>query len=271
MNMISLRLALLSASAAAFVAAAPAIVSAQSTTTAPQTVAPSTTSTEIDANKLIGRNIKNTQGDTVGEINSVAIDKDGKVHAVIVGVGGFLGIGEKNVALAWDALTVNNNGEDVVANVTKDQLKALPEHKFPASAHSGMVYSWDDEEHANPPVAANEPATTNPPAMTSPEATTAPAAGTPGDLPASKVVGANVKNTEGKSIGKIGEVLLTPNGSVQGVVVDVGGFLGIGAHPVLITWNDLTITHANGMVEATTNMSRDQLDKLPAFKTSAVD
>src|SRR5215471_2384145 len=261
----------LSAGAVALVMAATPVVAGAADTTSGggQGVLPiaplAAASTEIDANKLIGRNIKNPQGDTVGEINSVAIDKDGKVRSVIVGVGGFLGVGEKNVALPWDSLTVSNNGEDVVANVTKDQLKALPEHKFPESAHSGMVYSYEDEERANPPVAAN------PPAATSPEATTAPAAGTVGDLPASKLVGATVKNLDGKSVGKVGEVLLTGSGSVEGVIVDVGGFLGIGAHPVLIGWSDLTIKHEKGVVEATTRMTRDQLDKLPTFKESNVE
>jgi sporulation protein YlmC with PRC-barrel domain len=269
MKSFKLRHALLSAGAVALImAAAPSTADAQATnqdTGQTATPPPTTVPTEIDANKLIGRNIKNPAGETVGDINSVAIDKDGKIHAVIVGVGGFLGMGEKNVALPWDSLTVSNNGENVVANVTKDQLKALPEHKFPQSARSGTVYSWEEEQQANPPVASNAPATT------SPEASTAPAAGTPGDLPASKLVGASVKNMDGKSVGKIGEVLLTTSGSVQGVVVDVGGFLGIGAHPVLIAWNDLTIKHEKGTVEATTGMTREQLDKLPAFKESGVD
>jgi len=82
---------------------------------------------------------------------------------------------------------------------------------------------------------------------------------------------ATVKNMDGKSVGKVGEVLLTGSGSVQGVIVDVGGFLGIGAHPVLIGWNDLTIKHEKGTVEATTSMTRDQLDRLPTFKESNVE
>ena len=270
MSTIQLQRVLLGAGAVALVMAAIPVVAGAEDTTPGAGQAVSVTplaaaSTEIDANKLIGRNIKNPQGDTVGEINSVAIDKDGKVRSVIVGVGGFLGVGEKNVALPWDSLTVSNSGEDVVANVTKDELKALPEHKFPESAHSGMVYSYDDEVRANPPVASNAPA------ATSPEATTAPAAGTPGDLPASKLVGATVKNMDGKSVGKVGEVLLTSSGSVQGVIVDVGGFLGIGAHPVLIGWSDLTIKHEKGTVEATTGMTREQLDKLPTFKESSIE
>ena len=56
--------------------------------------------TGADANKLIGRNIKNAQDETIGEVDSVYIDKDGKVDSVIVGVGGFLGMGEREVKAA---------------------------------------------------------------------------------------------------------------------------------------------------------------------------
>jgi len=54
----------------------------------------------VDAAKLIGRNIVNTNEDTVGEIDSIVIDQSGKVRYVIVGVGGFLGICKKEVAMA---------------------------------------------------------------------------------------------------------------------------------------------------------------------------
>ena len=44
--------------------------------------------------------------ETVGDINDLVLDKDGKVVAVIVGVGGFLGIGEREVALDYSSLNV---------------------------------------------------------------------------------------------------------------------------------------------------------------------
>jgi sporulation protein YlmC with PRC-barrel domain len=45
----------------------------------------------------------------IGDVNDILLDKDGRVSAVIVGVGGFLGIGEKDVAVSFDAL--KNQGE----------------------------------------------------------------------------------------------------------------------------------------------------------------
>ncbi len=96
---------------------------------------------QADARKLIGRNIKNANNDTIGEIKSVYLDKDGKVQTVIVGVGGFLGMGEHEVALAWSDLQVSNNGEQVMVNMTKDQLKGLPEYKYRDPKYRGTVFS----------------------------------------------------------------------------------------------------------------------------------
>ena len=75
---------------------------ADSTTTPAVTV----TGTADVANKMIGRTVFNSAGEKVGEVESALIDQDGKVRYVIVGVGGFLGLGERDVALRWDQLTM---------------------------------------------------------------------------------------------------------------------------------------------------------------------
>jgi hypothetical protein len=53
---------------------------------------------------LIGRSVTNSQGETLGDINDIIIDEQGKVVAVIIGVGGFLGLGEKNVGVRYTSL-----------------------------------------------------------------------------------------------------------------------------------------------------------------------
>ena len=62
----------------------------------------------------------------IGEIMDVLVDKSGKVTSFIVGVGGFLGAGEKDVSVPFDAVritTKNNNKWYLVMNTTKDELK----------------------------------------------------------------------------------------------------------------------------------------------------
>ena len=78
------------------------------------------------------------QGDAkIGEIMDVLVDRDGKVHALIVGVGGFLGVGEKDVAIAFNAVqfkTKDSNKWYPVMNTTKDALKSAPGLKYDRTA-----------------------------------------------------------------------------------------------------------------------------------------
>ena len=94
-----------------------------------------------DTRKLIGRNVQNAQNETIGEIKSVYIGPDGKVDSLIVRVGGFLGVGEREVRLAWSDLKISDNGEKVVLNITKDELKAKPEYKYSNAGWRGQVFS----------------------------------------------------------------------------------------------------------------------------------
>lgn len=259
---------LLSATAAAAltlaVAFGPAIVSAEDTTTGTAVAA----ATAIDSTKLVGRNIINANGDTVGEIESVVIDQDGQVRYVIVGVGGFLGLGERDVALAWNELTISENGEQVTINATKDQLAALPEHKFPEGFASDKPYVYDEAVKTNPYLA--ERTATNTTVATSTEEQMAPAAGTVG-IAASKLVGATVKNAQGESIGEINEVVLSNDGTAQGLMIDVGGFLGINERTVLVGWNDVTIqSDANGTLVVATNLDKPRLEQLPEYRAPAM-
>jgi sporulation protein YlmC with PRC-barrel domain len=69
----------------------------------------------------------------IGEIMDVLLDKSGKVTSLIIGVGGFLGAGEKDVAVPFDAvrvMTKNNKKFTLVMNTTKDDLKGAPGFKY---------------------------------------------------------------------------------------------------------------------------------------------
>lgn len=98
---------------------------------------------QIDSNELIGRDIQNAAGETVGEVNSVILGQDGKADAVIVGVGGFLGIGERDVAINWDDLSIANDSDEIVANVTREQLEQMPEYTFADEQRRGTAFESD--------------------------------------------------------------------------------------------------------------------------------
>ena len=137
--------ALMSALAATL--AVPAWAQTTSPTTTPTTrPAPTASnSSQIDAHKLIGQSIQNqADNKTVGKIDSVMLDSSGKVQRVVVGVGGFLGIGKKDVAIDWNQIQVMDNGRKVVMNADKDQLKAMPEYTWPKEHGRGSVWTASD-------------------------------------------------------------------------------------------------------------------------------
>ncbi len=97
---------------------------------------------EVRASKLIGSTIRNTANESIGDINEVVLSKDGRVAAVIVGVGGFLGIGEREVAISFDALrmaTDANRNTVLTVNATKESLKAAPEWQWTSSTDTGTT------------------------------------------------------------------------------------------------------------------------------------
>lgn len=100
---------------------------------------------QMRASKLIGTNIKNQANETVGEINELILDKDGKVVAVVVGVGGFLGIGQREVALDYKSLNVKYDpnamtdagATTVTVNATKESLSAAPAWSWNRDSNTG--------------------------------------------------------------------------------------------------------------------------------------
>jgi sporulation protein YlmC with PRC-barrel domain len=134
------------------------------------TPAPATTSHSDmwRSSKLIGLNVYNDQNEKLGDINEILLDKSGKVEGVVVGVGGFLGMGEHNIKVdmaklkfvdepvrtsattstnttttgaanrpaTTSATTSRSNDRKwypdhaVLSGASKDQLKSMPQFKY---------------------------------------------------------------------------------------------------------------------------------------------
>lgn len=86
---------------------------------------------DISGNALIGAIVKNESKETVGKIKEVFVGTDGQVKDVVVSVGGFLGVGSRDVNMAWKDVKVSReeNNLVVVTSATKESLKSMPEYK----------------------------------------------------------------------------------------------------------------------------------------------
>jgi hypothetical protein len=120
-------------------------------TEGPQSISPGTSSAAADqapspsaqflteqepndwlASALIGKPVVNAGNETVGEINDLVTDSNGKIVAALIGAGGFLGIGEKDVAVPFQDLKLARDEDDHVTatlNVSKEQLAEAPDYK----------------------------------------------------------------------------------------------------------------------------------------------
>ncbi len=102
---------------------------------------------QMRASTLIGLNVKNTANETIGEINELILDKEGKVAAVVIGVGGFLGMGQREVAVEYRSLDIKydagamteTGATTVTLDATKDTLKRAPEWKWTSNTNSGRT------------------------------------------------------------------------------------------------------------------------------------
>lgn len=126
------------------------VAMAQNTVTTPATpstaVAPVSAAGQWRASKLIGVNVYNEENEKIGDVNDIILDTSGRVNGVVIGVGGFLGMGERNVLMSMDKIKFSNEAGKTttgststgrqwypdrgVVNATKDQLKSMPEFKY---------------------------------------------------------------------------------------------------------------------------------------------
>ena len=88
---------------------------------------------QIRASTLIGQEVYGADGESIGEVSDLILQDDGSTRAAIVDVGGFLGIGEKPVAVSFDQLQFTQDGDQQQATVALAQadLEALPTYEYP--------------------------------------------------------------------------------------------------------------------------------------------
>lgn len=244
----------------------PAIVQAQNSTNEPE-AGTTMGSGEVDAGKLIGKNVVDAQGNTVGEIDSVLVNEKGKVDAVVLDVSSFLE-SKKLITVPWTDLKTNADGE-ITSSLTKEVAKSASDYKYKSDDARGKVLTQSGDVYTAKMADSGEVTSTS-------TNTTDAAAGAKtamknndGSLNASQIIGLKVTDAQNQSVGEVSEVLLGENGKVDGVVVDVGGVLGVGAHPVRLGWKDLHLMEKDDTPTGMVKMTVDELKAMPKYQTAA--
>ena len=152
---------------------------APATTTAPDAAMPSTSAasgtylteqgaTQISANDYIGSAVYTSTDESIGSVTNLILEENGGIVAAVVGVGGFLGLGAKDVAVPMDKLTVTRDTANgtirLTTTETAETLKAAPE----------FVTMKDKADGTTPAPAADGTTTTTPAPAAGGSTTTAP-------------------------------------------------------------------------------------------------
>lgn len=220
---------------------------------------------------IIGESVYNGTGDdaeNIGKVSDVVFDKDGMAKSVVIGVGGFLGVGTKNVAFDYDKLQwAEKNGDRwLVAQTTKDELTAHPEFDSkPYGAAPAPATSTD----AAAPAAPATTDTAQAPAAASAE----PVKRGDGNL-ATNIIGETVYNgtsDDAQNIGSVNDIVLNKEGKAESLVIGVGGFLGLGAKNVTYDFSKAQWAEKNGDRWLVAQTTKEELQAQPDFNRKAYD
>lgn len=228
------------------------------------------------ASLIIGESVYNGTGDEaqdIGKVNDVVLSADGKAESLVIGVGGFLGLGQKNVAFDFGKASWAERDGDrwLVVEATKESLEALPD--FDRRAYEAApATSTDNSAGAQAPAVVPGAGTAAAPEAQSDTTSTAATDKSAltevqmTDVAAKDLDGTTVYGADDVKVGEIGDAVLTPDGQVDAVIIDVGGFLGIGSKPVAVGMDTFKVmADKDGKKYLYTEFTKEQLEAHPAY------
>ena len=219
--------------------------------------------------------------DNIGQINDLVLSNDGSVLAVVIGIGGFLGVAEQDVAVTMDQVSFATNADDmeetyVVVNTSVELLQSSPAFDRTAvmNGATGMqdadtaATDMESSTDADADVATDD--------VTDREMLTAPdteregyTAVTAADVSVDDLIGNTVYDAEDTNIGTVDDVIVGDNGSVQDVIIDFGGFLGLGATQVALNFEEMTmLTNEDDDLRVYVSATEEQLEAMPTYSAN---
>lgn len=235
--------------------------------------------------------------DNVGQINDFILSSDGSVVGIVIGIGGFLGAGEQDVAVTMDEVSFAANPDDVedmyiVLNTSGEMLKTSPQFDRVGMAQmdatgaaatdgTGMAATDGTEIAAADGTTAatdgTEMAATDGTTAAERQRLTAPSMTRDGyntlqmtDVSIDTLIGKTVYGTDDSNVGTVSDVTVDTDGAVQNVIIDFGGFLGIGSSQVALDFDEMTIMSdgGNADIRVYVDATQDQIRSMPVYTAS---
>lgn len=198
--------------------------------------------------------------DMIGQINEIVLSNDGQVRALVIGIGGFLGMGEQDVAVTMDQITVASNSDDrskmyVVVNTAPEMLKSSPAYQrvsmtTPAS-DAASAQGSTRSPFAAPQMQRDgyEPV----------EVT---------DISTEMLMGKTVYDVNDTDVGTVADMLIDDKGAITNVIIDFGGFLGMGVSHASLGFDELTLLSTDRFedVRVYVDATKTQIQALPQYE-----
>ena len=290
---------------------------------------------QVSADELIGTDVYSAQDENIGSIGDVLLTQDGAVDAIVVDVGGFLGMGAHEVALGMediDLMTDDQGNLYAYTPYTQEQLEGSPQYDQatwteqrddqrmtgdmaaqmqPAEqqaqqdqdqqmaqgqqgmagehvvADGGTVFVQSDQQNFQlnfeirlagqdqAQVGAAADGQMDEQAQAEPGVDQETTAAIDRDqmqavdaqqVRADDLIGSNVYGANEDNIGNVGDILLTEDGSFDAIIVDVGGFLGIGAREVALGLDEVQFMRdGQDSWHVYTSYTQEQLEAAPEY------
>jgi sporulation protein YlmC with PRC-barrel domain len=220
----------------------------------------------IRASKMVDQPVYNERGEEIGEVDDLIMSRNGKVKKIILSVGEFLQTGEKLVAVPFRSLKGSEEGH-LVYNATKEQLKRNPRFSYWTEGLYGKPFypfppygvGWGYQA-PSPPLGV--------------KSTPFPRKGkyrgefrpyeweySPERLRVSALLDQGILNDKGEEVADLDDLMISPEGKVEQIILDVGGFFGMAEKLVAVPYRPLKVTDL-GIVY---NIMKEQLQKSSAF------
>ena len=240
------------------------------------------TGADILVTQLLGERVYASIEDNaeeIGAINNMVVTSGLGITAVVIGVGGLLGVGSKDVAVDFAQLEWaerEDGSRRWVLDTTVEELSEAPAFIWSDSEETTGDPALTPTEEEDQLVDGDPNAVPVDPTLTT-DQPERQAITTPVDrsgftefdetgLSADQLCGIGVYGINDEQIGTIGDIVTNPDGSFDAVIVDVGGFLGLGAKPVAVGFDNLAFSADTlGNRYLFLNASRQQLEAQAAY------
>lgn len=237
---------------------------------------------DVLVTQLLGETVYSSTADDaqeIGTINDMVVTSGQGITAVVISVGGVLGVGAKDVAVAFEQLQWAERDDGTrrwVLDTTPEALATAPAFIWGESEEATGEPALTPAEEEDQLVDGDPNAAPVDPDLTTDQAER-PAISAPLDrsgfsefdetgLTADELRGIGVYGINDEQIGTISDIVANSDGSFDAVIVDVGGFLGLGAKPVAVAFENLTFSADTfGNRYLFINASREQLEAQPPY------